>query len=140
MRIVLDTNVLVSALLSPFGPPAQLLSLIVVGSVNLVLDNRIYAEYRTVLARPKFKFDIERVEEVLNFIAVEGEFVASSPLSIEIPDRQDLLFLEVAITSKARVIVTGNQKHFPSRIMDRLGITIHSPGQFVDFFSSQSMT
>ncbi|MCH7571195.1 MAG: putative toxin-antitoxin system toxin component, PIN family, partial [Deltaproteobacteria bacterium] len=52
MRVVLDTNVLVSALLRPAGPPARILDLILGRQVTLALDNRIFDEYRNVLALP----------------------------------------------------------------------------------------
>lgn len=135
MRIVLDTNVMVSALLSPSNTPSQLLRLIVTGSIDLVLDDRIYAEYKTVLSRPKFKFDPQRVDELLDFIFAEGEFVVATPLHINIPDPKDLPFLEVAIVSNADSIITGNQKHFPTKIIDKLGIVVQSPGQFLDFLT-----
>ena len=57
MRIVLDTNVLVSGLLSPHRPPGEIVRLVSGGLVSLCLDARIVAEYRDVLARPRFGFD-----------------------------------------------------------------------------------
>jgi len=65
MKIVLDTNVLVSALLSPFGPPARVLDLILVGDLIPVFDDRILAEYRQVLARERFGFDPGDVADLL---------------------------------------------------------------------------
>ena len=58
MRIVLDTNVLVSALLSPHGAPAAVLQLVVTGRVVLCFDARVLSEYREVLRREKFDFDM----------------------------------------------------------------------------------
>ena len=82
MIIVLDTNVLVSALLSPFGPAARILDLILAGDVRLAYDDRIMAEYRQVLARPKFSFDPQAVADVLAYMNAEGEAVVARPLSV----------------------------------------------------------
>ncbi len=68
MRIVLDTNVLVSALLSPHGPPAQILQLILAGKLVPCLDLRILDEYRQVSRRPKFAFDARLTNELLDFL------------------------------------------------------------------------
>ncbi len=135
MRLVLDTNVLVSALLTPHGHPAQLLHLILSGKVTLILSAQIYAEYQLVLARPKFMFNQERVQELLDFMANEAEFVFPSPLKILLPDPKDLVFLEVAVAANVYIIVTGNLKHFPKKVTKELSITIFSPTQFLDSFS-----
>ena len=66
MKIVLDTNILVSGLLSSQGNPAQVLTLALAGAVQACYGERIVAEYAEVLARPRFKFDPKRVREVLN--------------------------------------------------------------------------
>ncbi|MCL2270854.1 MAG: putative toxin-antitoxin system toxin component, PIN family, partial [Treponema sp.] len=59
MKIILDSNVIVSALLSPNGLPAKILNLILSGSVTIVYDNLILSEYINVLGREKFKIDKE---------------------------------------------------------------------------------
>jgi predicted nucleic acid-binding protein len=65
MRIVLDTNILVSALLSPFRPPARALDLVLSDEIRLACDDRLMAEYRQVLARPRFGFAPEDWERLL---------------------------------------------------------------------------
>lgn len=111
-RIVLDTNVLVSALLSPEGPPAGILSLFLNGRLLLLYDNRIMAEYRAVLLRPKFGFSPELVDPLLEYIRFRGEFVAAEPLGTPLPDPDDTKFLEVARTGRADLLVTGNGAHY----------------------------
>lgn len=137
MRIVLDTNVLVSALLTPTGQSAQILQLFAIGKITLVLNNEIYSEYQRVLARPKFMFDQTQVRGLLELIAYEGQFVISLPVKAKIPDPKDRVFLEVAIAANADAIVTGNQKHFPRKITEQFGIAIHNPSQFLEYFSSR---
>ena len=65
MRIVVDTNVLVSGLLSPFGPPGVVVAQIVSGSVRLCYDGRILAEYADVLHRETFPFSEANIAALL---------------------------------------------------------------------------
>ena len=66
MKVVLDTNVLVSAFLSPSGNAARILRLIIQGDVLIVLNESILAEYYEVLKRPKFELDMEAVLIVIH--------------------------------------------------------------------------
>lgn len=129
MRIVLDTNVLVSGLLSPHGPPGRIVDLFLDGSVTLLVDDRIVMEYREVLARPRFRFDPVDVDAVLSLIDTAGERVAAGPLSVTVQDPYDLPFLEVAHTGKADALVTGNARHF--RGAAAVGVHVLSPAAFV---------
>ena len=114
MKIVLDTNVLVSALINPKGMPAKILNLILNGRLTILYDNRIMGEYRLVLNRKKFNFPIETIEPLIDFIKYEGEFIASDPLKTHFADEDDKMFLEVAVSGNAEYLITGNTKHFPT--------------------------
>ena len=129
MRIVLDTNVLVSGLLSPHGPPGRIVDLFLDGTVTLLVDDRIVMEYREVLARPRFRFNPADVEAVLGLIDIAGERVAAGPLSAIVPDPYDLPFLEVAYAGKADALVTGNARHF--RGAADVGVRVLSPAAFM---------
>lgn len=113
MKIVLDTNVLISGLLSPNGIPAQILSIIQNKKVTLLTDTRILAEYAEVLRRPKFKFEPEWINPFLDFIKMESEIIVPEPVSIDFPDPDDKMFWEVAKSGNALYIVSGNTRHFP---------------------------
>ena len=78
MRIVLDTNVLVSALLTPQGLPAQILLLALAGDLTLLFDERILEEYRGVLHRPRFAIPRDQLAKVLEQLEADGELVAAS--------------------------------------------------------------
>ena len=78
MKIVLDTNIVVSGLLQSQGNPAQVLTLALAGAVQACHDEYILTEYAEVLARPRFKFDPKRVREVLNKIETDGLAVDAS--------------------------------------------------------------
>lgn len=136
MRIVLDTNVLVSGLLSPFGPPGAIVRLVSSGSVTLCLDARILIEYHDVLTRPRFGFGHDAVAALLDYLNVASEVVAANPLPIRLPDRDDEPFLEVAVTCGADCLVTGNLAHFPEAA--RAGVDVLSPTQFVERLRSRA--
>jgi putative PIN family toxin of toxin-antitoxin system len=130
VRIVLDTNVLVSGFLSPHGPPGAILRSILTGSIALCFDERILAEYRDVLTRGSFAFDEDRIDEILELIETNGESVLAEPLGVALPDADDAMFVEVATAADADVLVTGNRKHFPEPRMP--DVRVRSPSAFVD--------
>lgn len=127
--IVLDTNVLVSALLSPHGPPAQILALTLAGELTAAYDPRLMAEYREVLRRREFGFSRQRTAEVLDALERDGMPVVARPLPARLTDRSDEPFLEVAAAAGA-CLVTGNARHFPPT--RRQGVVVFSPRQFLD--------
>ncbi len=136
MNIVLDTNVLVAGLLSPFGPCGQIARMVSSGELTLSFDARILAEYEEVLARPKFKFEKDKTAAFLDHIEHCGFMVASSPLSRSLPDIDDDPFLEVAIAARVICIVTGNQNHFPTELCE--GVTVFSPADFLTFYKQHT--
>jgi uncharacterized protein len=111
--VVVDTNILVSALLSPYGNPATILRLILSGSLRIVLDSRVFQEYCSVLSRPKFSFTREQRDDILMFLKTEGFWIVPSPVFLDLPDPFDLPFIELSYHTGAPVI-TGNIRHFPS--------------------------
>jgi putative PIN family toxin of toxin-antitoxin system len=132
MIVVVDTNVLVSGVLKPYSPAASILRMVVEGVIQLAYDLRILAEYQEVLSRPKFKFGRELVNSLLDQIEEEGLLISASPLKSPLPDPADEPFLEVAVTSAAAVLVTGNRRHFPRGSYG--AVKILSPSEFLDMF------
>lgn len=135
MKIVLDTNVLVSGLLTPFGPSGEIVRMVFSGELTVYIDARILAEYKDVLHRPKFKFNEDHIGILLDFIKQYGQFTSSSPLKNRLPDPDDEPFLEVAIAGMVNSLVTGNKKHYPSSVFK--GIHIFSPSEFLEFYRKQ---
>ncbi|MGH7543016.1 MAG: putative toxin-antitoxin system toxin component, PIN family [Gemmatimonadota bacterium] len=111
MKVVLDTNVLVSGLLNPHGSPGRIVDAVLEGRVRPLFDDRVLGEYREVLARPKFAFDSEDVGHFLDYLEATGEPVVAVPLDVSLPDPDDVPFLEVASAGRASLI-TGNRDHF----------------------------
>ena len=130
MKIVLDTNVLVPGMLNPRGAPANILRLVLNESIDIVADERILVEYESVLRRPKLSAIRENADIVINQISFMAERVTAGPLKIRIPDPDDLPFMEVAQAARADAVVTGNERHFPSRACGR--IKIWSPRELLD--------
>jgi len=138
MKIVLDTNVLVAGLLSPFGACGEIVRMVSSGEIRLSFNARILAEYEEVLRRPKFNFENEKVKVLLDYIVHRGQTVASFPFVNSLPDPDDETFLETAIASQAVCLVTGNQSHFPAELCH--GIKIYSPREFLTFYKKQKKT
>ena len=113
MILVLDTNVLVSALWTPSGNASLVLSRVLGGSLQLCYDNRILEEYWDVLCRPRFHFPRDLVKTLLGYIESSGIAVLANPLpDLLLSDEDDRPFYEVAKTCQAP-LVTGNLRHFP---------------------------
>lgn len=130
-RIILDTNVLVSALLSPDGNAARILDLLLNDALQICYDARIIAEYEDVLLRPKFSFDKRDVTTLVSFFIATGDSITPAPCRIDLPDEGDRKFYELLQSSNAR-LVTGNLKHYPRE--ER----IVTPAQFMAIFAFPS--
>ena len=130
MRVVLDTNVLVSGLLSPYGASSEMVRIIVSGGIELLYDARILSEYEDVLRRPKFDFDKTLTNNLLDYLEHVGIPVAAVPLEKHLRDRDDEPFLEVAISGKAECLISGNLAHYPTKTY--LKTLILNPRQFLN--------
>jgi len=130
MRIVLDTNVLVSGVLSATGPPGWIVEAVLAGDFDLVFDGAIRQEYEEVLRRPELGLPEERVDDLLAALDCFGWEVAAVPRwTVPLPDLDDEPFLAVA-GATGSVLITGNLRHFPARA--RCGVVVRTPRQFVE--------
>jgi len=129
IRVVLDTNIVVSALLQPLGPSARILVLVLSDAIQLCVTGTIYAEYEEVLRRPRFRLDENVIAAALEAIRLKGLWVKSPPTIRVCPDPDDDIFVECAAAAEADYVVTGNVKHFPSAWGKTRVVT---PRQFVD--------
>lgn len=137
MDIVIDTNVLVAGLLSPFGVCGEIIRMVSGGKLSISFDARILSGYNEVPRRPKFGFEEEKVAALLDYIVYSGRPVAPSPLAHSLPDPDDEPFLEVTLASHAACLVAGNQKHFPSARCQ--GAKVLSPDEFLIYFKKQQV-
>ena len=115
---VLDTNVIVSALLSSKADAAtvQVIQKLFSDSFCPVISKEIMAEYTEVLHRAKFHFSPAIVDDLLFAIEEKAEYVIPASTGAILPDMKDLPFYEVVMEKRAddAYLVTGNQKHFPA--------------------------
>lgn len=131
IRVVLDTNVIISSLLKEASAPAVILSLALGGQIQTCVTEEIFVEYTGVLARKKFQgFDQASVKKILLSIKRKSLWVSPSTRinAIKI-DPEDNKFLECALEAKAHYLITGNRKHFPMVHYDKTRII--SPGDFL---------
>lgn len=113
MLVVIDTNILVSALWSRDGAPARVVGLVLSGHLIPCYDHRIMLEYRQVLQRPKFRFRPAEVNALLDWVKLTGRSVVPTQVEVPFVDEADRKFYEVAKYCGA-VLITGNLKHYPS--------------------------
>ena len=109
-KVVIDTNVLVSAILTPQGNEAKVLDLIAAGKLTWCLSDPVLGEYQRVLLE-KLGFDPLHVQWCFD-LAKDGHLVVSTGVLTESPDETDNRFYECAGASHADFIVTGNARHF----------------------------
>ena len=130
MIIALDTNVLVSGLLTPRGPPAAILRALAADRLRLCYDGRILSEYRTVVARKKFVLGRAYAEKLISHFEATGRDIPAPPIRVNLPDPNDNMFVEVAIAGHADYLVTGNLKDYPPHAT--MGVAVILPRGFVD--------
>jgi uncharacterized protein len=125
---VIDTNVIVSGLLMPSGPPVQVVDAITQGFIKVAYDERILDEYRDVLNRRQLNLVPLKIARFLATLRSHRMVFTTQRLAAG-PDPADLMFIEVALETPQKTIVTGNLKDFPSAI--RHGVRVLTPAQAV---------
>lgn len=112
MTVVIDTNIIVSALLSPDSSAFYFLSDVLDGKHTAYVSEEIYQEYRDVLHRKKFGFDETIIAFLLAWFEENAIWIEPKPSDIPIPDEKDRIFYDVARCSRSK-LVTGNFRHYP---------------------------
>ena len=127
MRVVLDTNVVISAFLSPFGKPAFILYSVLAQYYDIYVNTAVISEYEQVLLRSKFigKVGQTEIRRFFDFICDYGIYVCCPPSKVILQDESDRVFYDIAKASSASLI-TGNKKHFPNESF------IFTPAEFLD--------
>ena len=115
---VIDTNVLVSAMLKWDSIPGNVVELVFSGTIIPLLNEHIVKEYREVLSRPKFHLTEDIIRTIVDEINRLGIYMNSEELDMVFPDPKDRVFYEVVMEkrkSEEAYLVTGNIKHFPTK-------------------------
>jgi putative PIN family toxin of toxin-antitoxin system len=113
LRLVIDTNVLVSAALKPNGLQRTVFLLATTKPARWYVSRPIMEEYAAVLARPELKIRRSLRLQVIQLIKNHTYSVTPSQLPPLTADPDDNIFLECADAARADYLVTGNQRHFP---------------------------
>ncbi|MDR1453693.1 MAG: putative toxin-antitoxin system toxin component, PIN family [Candidatus Margulisbacteria bacterium] len=129
IKVVLDTNVLVSALLSQ-GPPAQIIKMVGAKLLRPCYSSTILSEYWTVLSRPKFSFGAEKINALINGLTQRGFLILPKKSNIAFTDESDRKFYDAAVSSQA-ILLTGNLRHFPKKSW------LMAPAEFIKFTANQ---
>ena len=133
--VVIDTNVLVSGLLTrnEFSPTLKILKLLADNTITPVYSSEIIKEYREVLLRDKFGFSQNTVDMIINDIKKYGLEVSEIVQVCEtMSDPKDIVFYAVTLSvqDKAAILVTGNIRHFPVKPFVML------PADFIKLFET----
>ncbi len=131
MIVVMDTNVLVSGMINPHGPPGRLVDLLRSGALRLAVDDRILAEYVDVLHRQRLSryFVSSDIAQIVDYLRCGSMHVLVRQHVKGLPDQSDAPFLEVAMAAKVP-LVTGNIRHYPDEW--RQECVILAPADFLD--------
>jgi uncharacterized protein len=133
IRAVIDTNVVVSGLLSPGGNEALILLAIHQGLVRPCFSKEILEEYAAVLARPKFAFPADEIAALLAMFRRQGKLIVPEASGAVSVDPGDTKFLQCAETAQADYLVTGNRRHFAEA---SYGVTrVVSAGELLDWIA-----
>ena len=114
---VIDTNVLVSAMLKWQSVPGSIMEFTMSGVIVPVLNREIVDEYRNVLLRPKFGLTSDIIKDIIDSLENAGFYIDRDPIDIDLPDPKDRIFYEIVMKERNEndaYLVTGNIKHFPN--------------------------
>lgn len=136
MRVVLDTNVVISSFLKPTGNPSRILRLILQGDLQIAINEQILAEYTEVASRPVFQLDRDKTEIVLGYLRSRAIQAPCLPVVPKLPDPSDEALLEAALSTNADFLITGNKKHYPSGACKDVAVV--TPAEFLKSLDSSS--
>ena len=140
IRVVLDANVLISALISGNGIPGRILDDWLQGKFQLCVSPQIMKEMRRVLLYPRIAERLKEGEAELlkKHIGSLAEWVIEDDqLKILTRDPSDNIYLSCAVKAKCNFLVTGNLEHFEEAGSEFMGVRIVTPRQFFDIFHTE---
>lgn len=132
---ILDTNVIVSAMLKTSSVPGRITAEALNGAIIPVVNDDILAEYEDVLRRPKFKFEERAVRIFLAELRRRAVYADAGLVEEMIPDPKDVVFYAVLMEKRKdeeAYLVTGNLRHFPVRTF------IVTPREMLDILEENS--
>jgi putative PIN family toxin of toxin-antitoxin system len=130
VRVVLDTNILLSACWTPSGLEAETVQLALAGTITACVSAVVWAEYQDVLFRPKFAGLRGRAEDLLARLEMRTFSVEPTERIGIASDEDDNRFLECATAAQAVYLITGNLKHYPRSCG---AVTVVNAREFLNF-------
>jgi putative PIN family toxin of toxin-antitoxin system len=113
IRVVLDTNILFSAVFKSSGTQAKLIRLIVDNQIVPCVSPAVLAEYHEVLARPILRHRAAEAQHILQLLTEIALLVVPTTSATAATDPDDDCFLDCAEAAAADYLITGNKRHFP---------------------------
>ena len=126
--VVLDTNVLVSAIYRTGSNPCRIMELALGRKVKLYYSSEMMTEYKSVLYRSKYNFSHEVLARLFDGIAENGHLTAPVPSTFAMPDENDRIFYDTAKASGS-YLIAGNTKHYPTEPF------VVTPAEFIDLIA-----
>jgi len=127
-NIVIDTNVIVSAMYSPSGNPAKILTQFFDDEIIIYYSDAILEEYKDVLSRPALKLNAEKKNNFFQILKHTGVVITPSPSTFPMDDESDRVFYDTAKSGEA-ILIIGNKRHYPDESF------IMSPSEYLEFIS-----
>ena len=115
---VIDTNVIVSAIINPNSVPGKILKFVSIGMIIPFIDDEILNEYISVISRKEFKFKKEDIDYVQQLFGEKSLKADRTITEEQFVDKKDIVFYEITLTGRQSTnayLVTGNLKHFPKK-------------------------
>jgi uncharacterized protein len=139
IKVVLDANVLISGLISRYGPPGIILNTWIEGKFELVVSPSILEELGRVLHYPRIQKRLteKQISEFLERLT-ENSIISQGSLKIEIltRDPSDNIYLSCAIEEEVNFLVTGNGDHFEEAQRIITAVQVISPREFLEILES----
>lgn len=112
IKIVIDTNIIISAALTPLGNPAKIIDMVFEDKLQIFYSLQILSEYKEVLSRPRLKIATQTQIDILGAIKEVGTLIEPTISNIPFIDESDRIFYDTAKTSRA-ILISGNIRHYP---------------------------
>lgn len=112
IKIVMDTNIIISAALTPLGNPAKIIDMVFEDKLQIFYSLQILSEYKEVLSRPRLKITTQTQIDILGAIKEVGTLIEPTISNIPFIDESDRIFYDTAKTSRA-ILISGNIRHYP---------------------------
>ena len=132
IKVVLDTNILVSSLMCTKGNPSKILTLVRMNKLQPYYNAEIMNEYNRVLHYPRLRIMPQEISVIVNLILRKGITMEAEKSIVKMPDETDRIFYDLHKAAGA-ILITGNAKHYPTEN------SIMNPADFMKYYNDISV-